>query len=279
MKNYILFLLIFPLCLQGQTNEMIITYKVIAKQSKVKEADKDIFYLIRHQNKSLFISKNKVINDSIFSIYFNSKARRSNGHIYIDNEDPLMKKADKFKNKYKIIIEKDFKNKQYRYQQHAFMSALQYTADLPKFKWRLLPETKTYLGYKLKKANLDYKGRHYTAWYAPSVPVSDGPYKFYGLPGLIFEIKDEKGEYIFKLVGIEYKKVEFPKKTFSKNSSFFHIYQTTEQNFYRDFWKTFNPANILGSTVVIGEGSEDYKRERVEKIKSLYNNPIEIDEK
>ena len=31
-----------------------------------------------------------------------------------------------------------------------------------------------------------------TAWYAPEIPVSQGPENYYGLPGLILEVNDGK---------------------------------------------------------------------------------------
>ena len=31
-----------------------------------------------------------------------------------------------------------------------------------------------------------------TAWYTPQIPVSQGPGEFWGLPGLILEINDDK---------------------------------------------------------------------------------------
>jgi GLPGLI family protein len=45
-----------------------------------------------------------------------------------------------------------------------------------------------------------YAGRDYKAWFTNEIPVSDGPYKFYGLPGLIVEIEDSKKQYTFELV-------------------------------------------------------------------------------
>ena len=31
-----------------------------------------------------------------------------------------------------------------------------------------------------------------TAWYAPEIPISQGPDNYWGLPGLILEVSDEK---------------------------------------------------------------------------------------
>jgi hypothetical protein len=49
------------------------------------------------------------------------------------------------------------------------------------------------------KATTSFAGRNYEAWFTPEIPISDGPYKFYGLPGLIFKICDKKNQHVFTL--------------------------------------------------------------------------------
>jgi GLPGLI family protein len=44
-------------------------------------------------------------------------------------------------------------------------------------------------GFACEKAVATFRGRTYEAWFAPDLPVSSGPFKFFGLPGLILEIK------------------------------------------------------------------------------------------
>ena len=40
-------------------------------------------------------------------------------------------------------------------------------------------------------------------WYTLSLPYSDGPWKFCGLPGLILHAKDSENKFVFDCVGIE----------------------------------------------------------------------------
>jgi GLPGLI family protein len=61
--------------------------------------------------------------------------------------------------------------------------------------------TLTVLGYECIQAECDYHGRHWKAWFAADVPVQDGPWKFYGLPGLI--LRAESGAHVFQATGIE----------------------------------------------------------------------------
>ncbi|EKB60069.1 GLPGLI family protein [Bergeyella zoohelcum] len=66
--------------------------------------------------------------------------------------------------------------------------------------WKLLPEHKKVEGHTLQKATTQFGGRQWEAWFSPNIPFHEGPYKFSGLPGLIFEIKDDKEDFIYKLV-------------------------------------------------------------------------------
>lgn len=255
-----------------------VEYQVKAKQSLTRPAFTEPFLLLVDKDgKSLFISKNKLIHSKIFSKYFNKLKAKNLYNISMSASDPEVIEAHKYKNKYKVVVEKSFSTHHFKLQQGAFMSNLQYEADLPKLNWQLTEKQKQILSYTVKQAKLHYKGRNYTAWYAPAIAISDGPYKFWGLPGLILEIYDSKDDYHFMATGIEFPEtIEFPKEYFMKNSTFFPVIQTTEKNFQKDFDKTFNPENVLGTTAYIGKNTEEMKAARVQKIKSMFNNPIEL---
>ncbi len=79
-----------------------------------------------------------------------------------------------------------------------------YKEDSPLFKWELLPDTMTVCGYVCNKAIAEYGGRKWIAWYAPNIPVSYGPWKFAGLPGLVLEATDSEG--IHKFIAISLRK-------------------------------------------------------------------------
>ena len=103
-------------------------------------------------------------------------------------------------------------------------SAIEYTEPLPKMSWTISEETKEILGYGCQKAETDFRGRHWTVWFAPEVPVDCGLWKFSGLPGLIMEATSADDFYIYTAVSIEnkvmkiqtYPKVETKKLTREK---------------------------------------------------------------
>jgi GLPGLI family protein len=51
--------------------------------------------------------------------------------------------------------------------------------------------------YNCNKATADFRGRRYMAWYTEQIPVSAGPWKFNGLPGLILKVEDDSGDVKF----------------------------------------------------------------------------------
>lgn len=61
--------------------------------------------------------------------------------------------------------------------------------------WNLSDETKKIGEYVCKKANCQFRGRSYTAWFAEEIPIPTGPWKLFGLPGLILEAYDTNMEF------------------------------------------------------------------------------------
>ena len=69
--------------------------------------------------------------------------------------------------------------------------------------WEILSDTVTIFGYYCQKAKCHWRGRDWEAWFTPEIPISEGPWKFYGLPGLITKIYDTKKHYSFELIGFQ----------------------------------------------------------------------------
>lgn len=84
----------------------------------------------------------------------------------------------------------------------------QYVEPIPQLKWKILSKSKTILGYTCQCATVTFRGRDYEAWFTADIPLSYGPWKFQGLPGLILEVSDSKNEYRFTANGIQHVKGE-----------------------------------------------------------------------
>jgi len=81
--------------------------------------------------------------------------------------------------------------------------------------WNISAETKMIGGYKCTKALTDFRGRQWIAWFTTEIPLSFGPWKLYGLPGLILEACDVSNRYNFKLIKITQNKSTLFSKAFS----------------------------------------------------------------
>lgn len=69
-----------------------------------------------------------------------------------------------------------------------------YRFEEPALKWELIKnKNKTILAYScnLARATSD-TGKVYYAWYTPSIPIPEGPFRFKGLDGLILEVYNEE---------------------------------------------------------------------------------------
>lgn len=84
--------------------------------------------------------------------------------------------------------------------------------DMPEFEWEMRDSSQVVCGYTCQLAVTRFRGRNWNAWFTLELPVSDGPWKLGGLPGLILEAYDAAGHYHYTLVGI--RKKDVPPVTF-----------------------------------------------------------------
>lgn len=153
------------------------------------------------KNHALFIDMAEVENDSIVA-----EARR-NGKSSFSVMSQTMKNAKDKVFEPVIVINYPASGK-ILYQTY-LSGDKRYIDDNTDMNWVPTDETKEILGYNCRKANLNFRGREYEAWYAEEMPLPYGPYLFHGLPGLIFEIYDKDKEYEFNLLGFEKVRVPF----------------------------------------------------------------------
>jgi GLPGLI family protein len=74
---------------------------------------------------------------------------------------------------------------------------------MPAIDWKVSSDTATFGGLHCQKAMAHFKGRDYTAWFCPDLPLHVGPWKLNGLPGVIVQAYDTKKEVQFMFDGIE----------------------------------------------------------------------------
>ena len=182
----------------AQTNRFV--YQVTMKPDASNKSDikTENAYLDISPEKSVFYSENRIKRDSIMQATFQSGGARSFNRDQMEN----------LRSNINYSIEKDKKNQKTTFKDRIGRDVYTYEEDRP-LNWKISSETTKIGEYKVQKAEADFGGRKWTAWFTTDLPYQDGPYKFGGLPGLIVKAEDDKGEYSFDLMK-NYKIADFP---------------------------------------------------------------------
>ncbi len=149
-----------------------------------------------------------------------------------------------------------------------------YDQTLSNINWTISNEAKEIAGFNCNKALGFFGGRLYEAWFCSDIPVSAGPWKLHGLPGLIMEAADTSGQ------------VRFLFQSFSTtdfyNKTTIALPTNAEKTTKEDFEKMLkamrdNPQEAMKGVLTEGVTISDIKITRPPR--NLYNNPIELPEK
>ncbi|WP_018359172.1 GLPGLI family protein [Porphyromonas levii] len=69
--------------------------------------------------------------------------------------------------------------------------------------WEITAETDSIMGYLCHRATLEYGGRVYDVWFTLDLPINDGPWKLWGLPGIILKATDKDCLFKWDAIGIQ----------------------------------------------------------------------------
>lgn len=186
---YCLFLFI-PFYTYAQSNTGYVKYDFrypSKKDVKIKKSK-----LLFNEHESLFVyNKLSMVDSTSSTAVFSAK-----GFTYI----PL--KADKKG----FLIYRDFDTHeiQFRVPEIVPLDPLSVEDNWVVINWEIKNNYKTIQGYTCQKAKGKFRGRTYKVWFTKEIPLPYGPWKLFGLPGLILEAKDTRGQVKFKLVEVCY---------------------------------------------------------------------------
>ena len=71
------------------------------------------------------------------------------------------------------------------------------TSVCESFSWNLTAEERSFQGYRILKATTVRDSVEVEAWYTPEIPVSAGPDRYRGLPGLVLILSLDDGRYTY----------------------------------------------------------------------------------
>lgn len=220
----------------------------------------EYFILERGKDKSQFMSLNSYKRDSVTTEMVNGLNTR------ITKLD--LTHIPKTNFTYRII--KDPSKKQIIFYDRIIRNDFIYEEN-PDFKWKITGDKKIIGNLKCQAALLSYAGRDYMAWFTNDIPVSDGPYKFYGLPGLIVEMEDSGKQYRFEL--LSYKNIaEKPAMWISEKR--FNGKKISKADFYTGLKNSQENlvSEISKSGFTLDSSAEAKVKEKIKR----RNNPIEL---
>jgi GLPGLI family protein len=187
MKTY-LFFLIFTFSLtfcQSQNGEVIYTFYANGAKKEAK--------LRFNSSQSIFIIKTDQLNKKKIEVTTDEEKSEINLYFNLNLNTPinLGMLTDIMNN---CIIDHEFLP--------VDLAAIKFDTLFVKdnariISWELLNETKNINSFKCQKALGNFRGRTYTVWFTNDIPVSLGPWKLNGLPGLILEATDSLNQFQF----------------------------------------------------------------------------------
>jgi Protein of unknown function (Porph_ging). len=129
----------------------------------------------------------------------------------------FMEGFKKFTNGYfQFYVYKDYTKEKIIITDYISAAAFLYEDELKPQDWIIKEDTTTILGYSCQKAICSFRGRDWEAWFTSEIPISEGPYKFYGLPGLIMKLEDTELHYSFIINSFQKVKEPIHIRIFSK---------------------------------------------------------------
>ncbi len=165
------------------------------------------------------------------------------------------------------VIIKNCPEGKYKTQKRVLLNRYIYAEDRPVFDWTITPDTMTVVGYVCKKAICLFRGRYYTVWFTPDIPITEGPWKFNGLPGLILKAEDSEGDYSFVCTALYQVNWENPIWLSKRKSDI----TTTREKFRKaEEMAMANPGAVVQNTVNVKIKGEVGK-------KVFPYNPIELE--
>jgi GLPGLI family protein len=187
----------------------------------------------------------------------------SKDSLYIDDTEVINFKKeskDSIKNQFytnsitKKIIFRDF-----IFVENAFNPVI-VEENIPEFNWQLTDGVKKVNNFTSNSAKLKFRGRNYIVWYTLDIPTNFGPWKFYGLPGLITEITSDDNKISFILKEIKTQtNFEIKTPSIGKNITL-NEYITFKNNAVKEYIK--NLKSKLPRGAVVNYKSEDYNIEK-----------------
>lgn len=192
MKSIAFFCFFLPFICFSQDFRFIYNYQFVSDTLKKEVVTNEIVVLDSYgkEQRSIFTGLKHIISDST---------------MIEDSKKGIVSFPDESM-KIRYVVEKiNNENLMYLYTPNHMGNPVLKVKDDRKINWKIFTEQESILGYMAQKATTFFGGREWTAWFTSEISIPDGPYKFYGLPGLILKISDKTNTHSFEIISIQKK--------------------------------------------------------------------------
>ena len=274
MKIHILILILFSSFIFAQNQRFTYEYRFIPDSANREDVKTEIMDLDVSKTGSRFYSETVYKSDSAMKVDL-EKQLQATGAINVD--------TSKRKGDVRYSVSKTYPGYGVFFHNKILMDGFKVKEDR-KISWNILPEKMKIGEWNAQKAETNFGGRKWTAWFTPEIPIQDGPYKFYGLPGMIVKLEDQTLSHRFELKGVS-KISEIP-----VDSDVFKLneievsrkqYEKLLKDYENDPAKGLKMLNSSGNIILTDKNgnSDKLMREREEAMKAKIrknNNQIEL---
>ena len=263
-------LLIIGVFANAQNKRFTYEYRFIPDSTNARDIKTEMMNLDTSPSGSKFYSYTVYQADSISKIDL-EKQLAATGMINI--------KADSRKGLVRYSVSKKYPK--YETSLHNRLLVDKYrVADERPINWKISSEKQKIGDFNTQKAETDFAGRHWIAWFTTEIPIQDGPYKFRGLPGLIVKLEDQTKSHVFNLQGI--KNIDtIPVDIFDSKEIAVNLkqYDKLIKDYENDPTKGYKQMQVGNITLNMNEGTAKHMKEQEQRHKERIkkdNNRIEL---
>jgi len=272
MRQYLLLMSFFSLLFSAQNQRYIYEYKMIKDSADRDNIRNEMMFLDTFKEGSRYYSYTARHSDSLVNANLEQQLKAT-GMISVTSD--MKKDAERYS------VSKTYPDYKISFHNRVGMENYKVAEDR-KLNWKITSDKQKIGNWNTQKATLDFAGRQWTAWFTTEIPLQDGPYKFYGLPGLIVKIEDKTKSHI-ELKGIktitqsDYISLPKPKNEIVLNLK---QYQKIIADYENDPTKGLKQASMGNIMLMPVQGGDNrWIKEREESLKKEMkkdNNKIEL---
>lgn len=118
-----------------------------------------------------------------------------------------------------IFIKRDFNTQNILFTDYVGSKIYEISDFWTPIQWQITQESKVISNYTCFKAKTVFRGLEWEVWFTSEIPLSIGPWKLYGLPGLILEATSENKKYSYIVTEINFQSddmIVFPSDKYKK---------------------------------------------------------------